>query len=267
MRGMIERIDKALLAHSADRRPPPRGRAVLAELSVSLLSLATAPGRLLLGVIRNGACWSSPRAHRSVDPVVVTTGGMMSTAAAVTAGWPAARHPRSPCLRLGNSPHQTASRGLSARSVDDLTLAINAIAQGLMVVHTSASPARARHAPMHFIARRAVDPGHSQCRLDVGAIGGLGPGAPPAHDFRRRVYGIGQRARPSSCREECRRIWSPVLPSRSFARRLPACSGGLFTKVQRWRCISCRRSRGRAGGRAFSAAAEPISEPSPAWSW
>jgi len=151
-----------------------------------------------------------------------------------------------------------------------LTLAINAIAQGLMVVHTSGFAPQEHATPaMRFIAVERSIAGIPNAVWMWAGDRRMYRGLLRRTTFGRRVYGIGNSERAVFLsRETSIASWSPVLPSPELARVCRRAPGGYSTKAYQAMAIriSCRRSRRScSGARAFSAAAEPISGPSPAW--
>src|SRR2546425_10562864 len=140
MRGMIERIDKALLAALCCIVVLLLGGALYSRNFLSLdYLLQQLQVASFLGVIATGAMLVILLGHIDLSiPWVVTTGGMMSTAAAGHGGIGGALAiPFALACGLGGRPINGIRVAYLRGPSMIFTLAINAIAQGLMVVHTS----------------------------------------------------------------------------------------------------------------------------------
>jgi len=106
---MIDRIDKPLLEHSAASSSSSSGALLYSRNFLSLdYLLQQLQVASFSASSQRASCWSSSSAHRSVDPVGGDTGGMMSTAPPVTAGWPA----RSPSVRHRLRPRDGLINGI-----------------------------------------------------------------------------------------------------------------------------------------------------------
>jgi len=147
------------------------------------------------------------------------------------------------------------------------TLAINAIAQGLMVVHTSGfAPQEQRHArDAASSPRRALDPGIPNAVWMWAAIGGCTVVLLRRTTFGRRVYGIGNSERAVFLsRGNVDRV---VVACFAIAGACAAFAGvllaGYSTKAYQAMgrsVISCRRSRRSCSGTSILGGREPISD-------
>src|SRR5438445_115657 len=199
MRGMIERIDKALLAALCCIVVLLLGGALYSRNFLSLdYLLQQLQVASFLGVIATGAMLVILLGHIDLSiPWVVTTGGMMSTAAAGHGGMAGALAiPFAIACGLGIGLIN--GIGVAYLRVPSMifTLAINAIAQGLMVVHTSGFAPQEHATPaMHFIAVERSILGIPNAVWMWAAIGGWTLVLLRRTTFGRRVYGIGNSER------------------------------------------------------------------------
>jgi ribose transport system permease protein len=151
-----------------------------------------------LGVIATGAMLVVLLGHIDLSiPWVVTIGGMMSTAAAGhdgAAGWLAIPF----AIACGAGMGIFNGIGVAYLRVPSMifTLATNAIAQGLMVVHTSGFAPQDRSSPaMHAIAVERWILGIPNAVWAWAAIGGATVFLLRRTSFGRRVYAIGNSER------------------------------------------------------------------------
>jgi ribose transport system permease protein len=151
-----------------------------------------------LGIIATGVMLVVLLGHIDLSiPWVVTTGGMMSTAAAGHGGMASALAiPFAIACGLGIGLIN--GIGVAYLRVPSMifTLAINAIAQGLMVVHTSGFAPQEHATPaMRFIAVERSILGIPNAVWMWAAIGGCTVVLLRRTTFGRRVYGIGNSER------------------------------------------------------------------------
>ena len=151
-----------------------------------------------LGVIATGVMLVILLGHIDLSiPWVVTTGGMMSTAAAGHGGMAGALAIPF-AIGCGLGIGLINGIGVAYLRVPSMifTLAINAIAQGLMVVHTSGFAPQEHATPtMHFIAVERSILGIPNAVWMWAAIGGSTAVLLRRTTFGRRVYGIGNSER------------------------------------------------------------------------
>ncbi len=199
MRGMIDRIDKPLLAALCCIVVLLLGGALYSRNFLSLdYLLQQLQVASFLGVIATGVMLVILLGHIDLSiPWVVTTGGMMSTAAAGHGGMASALAiPFAIACGLGIGLIN--GIGVAYLRVPSMifTLAINAIAQGLMVVHTSGFAPQEHATPaMHFIAVERSILGIPNAVWMWAAIGGWTAVLLRRTTFGRRVYAIGNSER------------------------------------------------------------------------
>src|SRR2546422_491933 len=199
MTSVIDRIDKALLAALCCIVVLLLGGALYSRNFLSLdYLLQQLQVAAFLGVIATGAMLVILLGHIDLSiPWVVTTGGMMSTAAAGHGGMAGALAiPFAVACGLGIGLIN--GIGVAYLRVPSMifTLAINAIAQGLMVVHTSGFAPQEHATPaMHFIAVERSILGIPNAVWMWAAIGGWTVVLLRRTTFGRRVYGIGNSER------------------------------------------------------------------------
>ncbi|HZF33536.1 MAG TPA: ABC transporter permease, partial [Candidatus Angelobacter sp.] len=199
MRGMIDRIDKALLAALCCIVVLLLGGALYSRNFLSLdYLLQQLQVASFLGIIATGVMLVILLGHIDLSiPWVVTLGGMMSTAAAGRGGIAGALAiPFAITCGLGIGLIN--GIGVAYLRVPSMifTLAINAIAQGLMVVHTSGFAPQEHATPaMHFIAVERSILGIPNAVWMWAAIGGWTVVLLRRTTFGRRIYGIGNSER------------------------------------------------------------------------
>lgn len=197
--GALRRIDRALLAASGCIVVLLIAGALYDRnfLSVDYL-LQQLQVAAFLGVIATGVMLVVLLGHIDLSiPWVVTIGGMMSTAAAGHDGWASSLAiPFAIACGLGIGVIN--GIGVAYLRVPSMifTLAMNAIAQGLMVVHTSGF-APQDHAPpaMRFLAVERSLLGIPNAVWVWAAIGAGTVGLLRRTTFGRRVYAIGNSER------------------------------------------------------------------------
>ena len=199
MRGMIDRIDKALVAALCCIVVLLLGGALYSRNFLSLdYLLQQLQVASFLGVIATGAMLVILLGHIDLSiPWVVTMGGMMSTAAAGRGGMAGALAIPF-AIACGFGIGLINGIGVAYLRVPSMifTLAINAIAQGLMVVHTSGFAPQEHATPaMHFIAVERSILGIPNAVWMWAAIGGWTVVLLRRTTFGRRVYGIGNSER------------------------------------------------------------------------
>lgn len=147
-----------------------------------------------LGVIASGVMLVVLLGHIDLSiPWVVTMGGMMSTAAA---GWGAAAIPVG--IACGLAAGLVNGLGVAYLRVPSMifTLATNAIAQGLMVIHTAGfAPQDRSTEAMHVIAVGRSIAGIPNALWVWAAVGGLIVLLLSRTAFGRYIYAIGNRER------------------------------------------------------------------------
>ena len=198
-RALLQRIDRALVAAI--------GCIVVLLVAGALYdSNFLSPDYLLqqlqvaafLGVIATGVMLVVVLGHIDLSiPWVVTIGGMMSTAVAGRAGWTGSLAiPFAVACGLGIGIVN--GIGVAYLRVPSMifTLAMNAIAQGLMVVHTSGFAPQDHATPaMHFLAVERTIPGIPNAVWVWAAIGAAMVVLLGRTSFGRRVYAIGNSER------------------------------------------------------------------------
>jgi ribose transport system permease protein len=198
-RALLGRIDRALLAAS--------GCIVVLLVAGALYDPNfLSPDYLLqqlqvasfLGVIATGVMLVVVLGHIDLSiPWVVTIGGMMSTAAAGHEGW-ASSLAIPFAIACGLGIGIVNGIGVAYLRVPSMifTLATNAIAQGLMVVHTSGFAPQDHATPaMHFLAVERSIPGIPNAVWVWAAIGAAAVVVLRRTRFGRRVYAIGNSER------------------------------------------------------------------------
>ena len=196
---MIRRIDKPVLAAMGGIVVLLLGGALYspnflsADYLLQQLQVAS-----FLGIIATGVMLVVLLGHIDLSiPWVVTIGGMMSTAAA---GW----GPTSSALAIpfavacGIGVGLINGFGVAYLRVPSMifTLGMNAIAQGLMVVHTSGfAPQDHATAAMHFFAVKRSILGIPNAVWVWAALGALATVVLRRTTFGRRVYAIGNSER------------------------------------------------------------------------
>jgi ribose transport system permease protein len=199
MTGAFARVDKALLAAV--------GCIVVLLLAGALYSrnflsldylLQQLQVAAFLGVIATGVMLVILLGHIDLSiPWVVTIGGMMSTAAAGRGGMASALAiPFATACGLGIGVIN--GIGVAYLRVPSMifTLGINAIAQGLMIVHTSGFAPQEHATPaMHFIAVERTILGIPNAVWVWAAIGACTVVLLRRTTFGRRVYAIGNSER------------------------------------------------------------------------
>ena len=199
MRGVIDRIDKALLAALCCIVVLLLGGALYSRNFLSLgYLLQQLQVASFLGIIATGVMLVILLGHIDLSiPWVVTMGGMMSTAAAGRGGMAGALAiPFAIACGLGIGLIN--GIGVAYLRVPSMifTLAINAIAQGLMVVHTSGFAPQEHATPaMRFIAVERSILGIPNAVWMWAAIGGCTVVLLRRTTFGRRVYAIGNSER------------------------------------------------------------------------
>ena len=150
-----------------------------------------------------------------------------------------------------------------------ITLAMNAVVQGLMVVHTGGfSPQDLASAAMRFLATGFIIPNVPNSVLVWAVIGGLTIFVLTRTTFGRAIYAIGNSERAAySSGAPTQRVVMATLRSPADSAPLPACCSLAMParRPRRWAIpISCRRSRRWcwAAPRSLAGAA-PISARSP----
>jgi ribose transport system permease protein len=196
---MIDRIDKPLLAALCCIVVLLLGGALYSRNFLSLdYLLQQLQVASFLGVIATGVMLVILLGHIDLSiPWVVTTGGMMSTAAAGHGGMAGALAIPF-AIGCGLGIGLINGIGVAYLRVPSMifTLAINAIAQGLMVVHTSGFAPQEHATPtMHFIAVERSILGIPNAVWMWAAIGGSTAVLLRRTTFGRRVYGIGNSER------------------------------------------------------------------------
>jgi ribose transport system permease protein len=199
MSAMIDRIDKPLLAALCCIVVLLLGGALYSRNFLSLdYLLQQLQVASFLGVIATGVMLVILLGHIDLSiPWVVTTGGMMSTAAAGHGGMAGALAIPF-AIGCGLGIGLINGIGVAYLRVPSMifTLAINAIAQGLMVVHTSGFAPQEHATPtMHFIAVERSILGIPNAVWMWAAIGGSTAVLLRRTTFGRRVYGIGNSER------------------------------------------------------------------------
>ena len=151
-----------------------------------------------LGVIATGVMLVVLLGHIDLSiPWVVTIGGMMSTAAASHEGWAGALAIPF-AVACGGGIGILNGIGVAYLRIPSMifTLATNAIAQGLMIVHTSGFAPQDHATPaMHFLAVERSILGIPNAVWVWAAIGGATVVLLRRTTFGRRVYAIGNSER------------------------------------------------------------------------
>jgi ribose transport system permease protein len=196
---IIRRIDRAVLAAFGCIAVLLVGGAIYEPnfLSTAYL-LQQAQISSFLGVIATGVMLVILLGHIDLSvPWVVTMGGMMSTAAA---GWGATGSALAIpfAILCGAGMGLVNGIGVAYLRVPSMifTLGMNAIAQGLMVIHTSGfAPQDHATAAMHFLAVKRSILGIPNALWVWIAVGGLASLVMARTTFGRRVYAIGNSER------------------------------------------------------------------------
>jgi ribose transport system permease protein len=222
-----------------------------------------------LGVIATGVMLVVLLGHIDLSiPWVVTIGGMMSTAAAGHEGVVGSLAIPFAVV-CGLAIGILNGIGVAYLRVPSMifTLATNAIAQGLMIVHTSGFAPQDHATPaMHFLAVERSILGIPNAVWVWAAIGAVAVIGLRRTTFGRRVYAIAR----CSCRAAmCGASWSRASRSPAGARRSPASCLRVTRPrpTRRWAIHTCcRRSRRSCSAApASSAAAAATWARSPAW--
>jgi ribose transport system permease protein len=199
MPAFIRRIDRAVLAAFGCIAVLLAGGAIYstnflsADYLLQQLQVAS-----FLGVIGTGLMLVILLGHIDLSvPWVVTIGGMMSTAAA---GWGATGSALAIpfALLCGAGVGLVNGVGVAYLRVPSMifTLGMNAIAQGLMVIHTSGFAPQDHATPaMHFLAVERTILGIPNALWVWAAVGGLTVVLLERTAFGRRVYAIGNSER------------------------------------------------------------------------
>jgi ribose transport system permease protein len=195
----MKRVDRAVLAAFGSIAVLLAGGALYspnflsADYLLQQLQVAS-----FLGVIATGLMLVILLGHIDLSvPWVVTIGGMMSTAAAGWGGLGSAMAIPFAVL-CGVGVGVVNGIGVAWLRVPSMifTLGMNAIAQGLMVIHTSGfAPQDHATTAMHFIAVERSIPGIPNALWVWAALGALTVVALGRTTFGRRVYAIGNSER------------------------------------------------------------------------
>jgi ribose transport system permease protein len=152
----------------------------------------------LLGVVATGAMIVILLGHIDLSvPWVITIGGMMSVAAG---GWGPTRSALAIpfAIACGLGVGLVNGIGVAYLRIPSMifTLGMNAIAQGLMIVHTSGFAPQDRATPaMHFLSVQRTLPGIPNAVWVWAVVGGLAVVLLGRTSFGRRVYAIGNSER------------------------------------------------------------------------
>jgi len=195
----LRRVDKAVLAASGCILALLAGGAIYEPnfLSADYLLQQLQVGSFL-GVIATGVMLVVLLGHIDLSiPWVVTMGGMMSTAAA---GWGGLGSPLAIpfAVLCGVGMGVINGIGVAYLRVPSMifTLGMNAIAQGLMVIHTSGFAPQDHATPaMHFLAVERSILGIPNAVWVWAAFGGVTVMVLNRTSFGRRVYAIGNSER------------------------------------------------------------------------
>jgi ribose transport system permease protein len=196
---IIRRVDKAVLAVSGCIAVLLAGGALYSPnfLSADYL-LQQLQVAAFLGVIATGVMLVVLLGHIDLSvPWVVTIGGMMSTAAA---GWGATGSALAIPFAVGCGLLVGVVNGIGVAYLRVpsmiFTLATNAIAQGLMIIHTSGFAPQEHSTPaMHFLAVERSLLGIPNAVFVWAALGGATVFLLSRTSFGRQVYAIGNSER------------------------------------------------------------------------